>query len=209
MRKQVPGKRYTFICQQTGEKDSGVLPATLGESNSFVRWQPHRNTWVSRKLGQSSSRRSKRGLGPQGLVCRMRALLWALKNKAKIKGFALPLISAEEMVEQWNDQAGICVACGEPGLILLDRGSVYDHNHETGEGRGFIHSYCNIAEGYLSNLSSEAFEKYVTWIRKTRSPDDRASKVPATGRRYVLPERAAADEVPRLHTVTRRAKVVS
>lgn len=77
------------------------------------------------------------------------------------------------MLEIWDSQNGICAAC--KGSVKLfgtyqNRGNNahFDHNHETGEARGFIHSRCNLMEGQLSKMTQEEFSNFIAWFHATR-----------------------------------------
>ena len=73
-------------------------------------------------------------------------------------------------VEWWSryqSQNGNCAICGEP-MLPHGRGkdvAYVDHNHETGEVRGLIHSKCNLIIGHaeddpqLLRLAAEYLER--------------------------------------------------
>jgi Recombination endonuclease VII len=103
------------------------------------------------------------GRGSHGLITRMRRLRQAANWNSKRLGYMPILLSPDEMLKQWDNQNGVCVACGKNDLSLFE--SNYDHDHETGEGRGFIHPACNKAEGYLKNFSDESFLHFMKWMR--------------------------------------------
>jgi recombination endonuclease VII len=169
-RRQIAGQPWTFVRRKTKEADSGVLPSQYGQSNEFAAWyNDYRwksgGAWVSRKFKNASNSEGACGLGPQGLIIRMRRLRRRTNFDAERYGFTPILTTAEEMVKQWESQNGICIACNKPGVTLLGHGSAYDHNHETGEGRGFLHNSCNSAEGQLKDLSDESFLHFMKWMR--------------------------------------------
>ena len=95
----------------------------------------------------------------------MRFLLSFAKCRCRGKNIKSPDTTPEELVKMWADQDKLCAACKEP-LLLLE--SCMDHNHETGEVRGFIHHKCNLVEGYTKDLSDDAFENWYQWAKSIR-----------------------------------------
>lgn len=172
-RTQVPGKEYTFIHKVTGEKDTGILPLTYGESNEFARWQPGSNYekgghWTSHVFNRKSTHEVRRGQGRQGLISRMRLIVGQQKNTAERRGYMPPRTTPEQMVIEWTTQNGRCAACFGPislfGTRLDGNGACYDHNHETGEPRGFVHRHCNWAEGALVKMSDVERTNFLKWF---------------------------------------------
>jgi Recombination endonuclease VII len=164
--KQIPGEFYTFRSCKTGEKVTVKLPLA-GVSNSEVQWRDRSTyqrsgTWVLRKFSNESMARSQRGEGPSGLISRMRAIIGTAKNDAKKLNYQPIQESPQKLVEQWNKQNGLCAACGE---AFGNEKSCYDHDHETGKGRGFIHQTCNTVEGRLKAFSNKRFLKLMYWLR--------------------------------------------
>jgi hypothetical protein len=160
-RKQFPDRKWTFVDKKTGERDSGILPANFGESNRFARWQ--RSSWISRKFANRASSKWNAGKGPSGLLGRMKFILIKSKYYAKKSGHKPAHITAEDMVKQWQTQKGKCAACCMKLNLMR---ACFDHNHKTGEPRGFIHRICNMAEGQL--LLVPNLKNFLTWYRKTR-----------------------------------------
>ena len=74
-------------------------------------------------------------------------------------------ITYVDLKQQWERQRNRCVACG--GFLAFED-SALDHNHLSGEVRGFVHSGCNSAEGFLKTLSDEEFEHWVRWMHRIR-----------------------------------------
>jgi hypothetical protein len=175
---QYPGAQYTFVDRQTKQADTGILPNVRGESNDFAAWEhngrgKYKGNWRSKKLHRAKQNRRRAGSGPLGLLSRMRALLAVQKRYSKAVGYAPPNVTAEQMLEQWELQNGKCAACKGPLKPLLGAdnrlhplSAAYDHSHETGEGRGFIHRGCNQIEGLFVNMSDEEVSNYVSWIMK-------------------------------------------
>ena len=164
--KQTPGKFHVFINHLTGEKVKVLLPPTFGVGNKKVKWQRNPTCkaggcWTLRKFQQESDMRSRRGLGPQGLLTKMSCIIRHSREWAKRLGYIPICETSEKMLEQWKNQNDRCAACGN-----LFFGKVcYDHDHKTGRGRGFLHNECNKAEGSLNKLSDESFVKFITWMR--------------------------------------------
>lgn len=160
--KQESGKTWEFIDKKSGVKDVVVLPE-LGESNDQVYWHTNPSsknggTWSSRKLRRLRSQ----GNGGDGLIERMRMLVRA---GCRTKGYIPIKNTPEEMLDQWKKQNGKCAACG--GFLDLLKAS-YDHDHDTGEGRGFVHRWCNHAEGFVRQMSNDEFDSFVLWEKHKR-----------------------------------------
>jgi hypothetical protein len=165
-RTQFPGKPFTFVRALTGEKDTGILPSKYGESNDFAMWnsdagRPTRGSWISRRLNLKSKKEKRQGVGPNGLLDRMKALIRDSKQNARRSGHVPVKASAENLMDAWNLQEGLCAACRLP-LNLFQ--ACYDHNHETGKGRGFIHYACNNVEGILKNMPRENRGIFLEWL---------------------------------------------
>lgn len=167
---QVPGELYTFKSSKYGI-DSGVLPAAFGESNDFAYWSSdtileQAGMWKSRKFRTRRVEVSSRGEGPSGLLGRMKYIIRGAKRNALWQGYAEIKSTPEQMVEQWESQKGKCAACGKPIDLLK---SHYDHNHDTGAGRGFLDPWCNRGEGAVRKMTDEEFENFVSWERRKRN----------------------------------------
>ena len=166
------GKQFTFRKRIDGQiqTDTCRLPQRFGVNTKKVRWcfdrrTPHGGSWTSRKLYREWHRALLMGYGKNGLHSRMGILLRNLKRDAKRHGYKPPAISAAGMVAAWRKQDNFCAACQSP--ILLFEASA-DHNHQTGEFRGFIHRSCNQAEGHLTRMSDVELDRFLAWYLKTR-----------------------------------------
>ena len=151
-RKQTPEQPWDFRCGHTC-----VLPED-GTSNKFANWK--NRTWRCAVCEKRSKRKHDRGEGKLGLLGRMTHLLQMGCWHAEKKGYLPPDVSREEMVEMWHAQKGFCVACDKPLLILKAH---FDHDHNTGESRGFVHPYCNKVEGQMKDMSEEAILKLAAY----------------------------------------------
>lgn len=65
----------------------------------------------------------------------------------KVTRGQLPRIRKELL----DKQGGRCLLCWEPINLSAPREAVVDHDHNTGEIRGVLHSWCNGAEGKAYN----------------------------------------------------------
>jgi Recombination endonuclease VII len=83
----------------------------------------------------------------------MKALLTGARNTAKTNAHLPPDISPEQLVEAWHQQNGRC-AWTDRSIDLLGRGTAIEHDHDTGEFRGFVCAAANAAEGHLAKLTS-------------------------------------------------------
>jgi Recombination endonuclease VII len=170
---QVPGKEWTFK-SKSWKEDAGILPAVYGESNDFAFWctssrhAARGGYWKSRVHNASKGRRIASGNSPTGLLGRMQRLIANSKYKARTEGFAPPDTTPEKMLSEWINQRNKCAACGGE-LTNKKRSTAYDHNHETGETRGFIHQRCNFMEGTTKPLSDEQFLCLFGWLGNQRN----------------------------------------
>lgn len=171
-RKQIPGQLWVFTNKKTGEAVSGILPDNFGESNDFVIWKPYSGkrcksgSWMCKKFSEDCTRRHFEGRTKGGLQTRFRILLRIGIRNSIAKNITPPNTTGALMAEMWDSQKGLCVACrGE--LDILN--SNFDHDHQTGEPRVFVHRHCNSAEGYLNKMSDEQFDSFVDFIKDIRS----------------------------------------
>jgi hypothetical protein len=172
---QISGKPWTFRNKGTGEAETVILPS-VGESNATLIWHPvlthsRGGYWIHRRFHYDNEKWVRSGQSPTGLLGTMTNIFYKQKNEAKKKGYKPPDTTPEKMLETWVAQDGKCIACLSPlNLFSLSLNAAtnacYDHNHETGEPRGFIHNRCNIVEGRLLKMSDEEFENYITWVSK-------------------------------------------
>jgi hypothetical protein len=118
---QTPGAMHTFPCGC-----SGVLPEQRGQSNQLARW-------VSKTWG-----------------CRVQTILAQNNILAQQHGYTPidPHSVIRKLMEEPN-----CVCCGEPLAWEFGYGKTphLDHDHETGEIRGFAHARCNPRALELTN----------------------------------------------------------
>jgi hypothetical protein len=179
IKKQIPGQPWIFKSRITKEEIVVILPNAYGESTDEVYWNGDSKRtgggmWKCRKFVVDSVNRRTRGQGPKGLLSRMKYILSKLIDDSKRSGYQPPNVSPEQMVTQWEVQKGLCVACLGPIKLFGTRkepGANYDHNHETGEGRGFMHGHCNAIEGYQLRLLDSEFEKLFSYLRRQREKE--------------------------------------
>lgn len=114
-------------------------------------------------------RQRRQGLGSEGLLGRLKYIITRSKCRANQSGYAPIKTSPEEMLRQWDDQQGKCKACDGPLNELISLDTVYDHDHETGEGRGFVHSRCNLVEGCMKMMSGEEINNLVQYALAAQS----------------------------------------
>jgi Recombination endonuclease VII len=113
-------------------------------------------------------KKNRRAEGSTGVLGRFRILLPRLRYSAKLQGYKPPCVTPEDMLRIWERQKGFCVACGGPMQLLGFNGSCFDHDHETGEPRGFVHKNCNTLEGLFSGLLDEQVQRFLVWMRSIR-----------------------------------------
>lgn len=168
---QQPGETWVFINRITGEQVSGTLPAR-GESNDFAYWQ-NSGCWRSAKFSRDRNKRRTHGETPKGLLGLMDYRLIVSRRHAEIERYAPPDTTAEKMVSEWLLQDGKCAACGGPlGSLVATRNEAavhYEHCHETGKTRGFVHKHCNFAEAAFLKMSNEEMGIFIDWIKKVQN----------------------------------------
>lgn len=69
-------------------------------------------------------------------------------------GYAPPNTTSEYVVGLWKGQAGKCAVSGEVFGVGPTEGPVLDHDHETGQVRGFIKGRFNRGLGLLKDNPS-------------------------------------------------------
>jgi hypothetical protein len=169
---QKPGIAWSFYDKVLDLEHEVVLPPVYGESNDEVFWKSYPKSnknggfWKSRKIHLLRFKDRYTGKSKEGLLGRFRVLFTASKSRDPRQGYAAFKSTPEQMLIEWENQQGLCAACKLPLKILKAH---YDHDHTTGEGRGFVHAQCNLAEGAISKMSNEAFENFVSWERRKRN----------------------------------------
>lgn len=185
--KMIKQQSNTYFIFRCGHR--AVLP-NLGESSNDVFWHKdfknrRGGCWVCKYCSlvknkvwrnkNSESLKIKRdknprvkimkekyrlGTGPQGLLSRMKHLLGISKYRSRQEKYLPPNTTPEDMVYQWVSQKGFCAACKEPIDLLKTH---FDHDHKTGEPRGFVHPVCNMIEGFISKMSDDIFIRCVNF----------------------------------------------
>ena len=124
--------------------------------------------WSKRELESQNKRvqKMRTGEGPTGLLGRFKVLLPRLRYWSKSKGYHAPNTTPEEMLAMWNEQKEICVACGGKLELRGRNGSCFDHDHVTGQPRGFIHDRCNKVEGMMSKMTLDERTEFLDWLQK-------------------------------------------
>lgn len=156
-RQQQPGEVWSFSCGHFG-----LLPNSIGESNDFALWKSMQRlsrtgVWACKVCKNAQARKLRKGLGKTGDLGRIKTRLAQGRTVAKINGYQPPLGTPEETLLIWNDQGSKCAGCKSP--MTLEQ-SHLDHNHKTGEVRGFLCFNCNLAEGVLKDYTNEQFEAF-------------------------------------------------
>lgn len=85
--------------------------------------------------------------------------LWSAKNRAKRFGYTPPSFSAEELdkYRKGHGRRG-CEICGRRRKLVTD------HDHKTGEFRGFLCHQCNTALGHFAD-NPKLMEKAANYVR--------------------------------------------
>lgn len=166
MTKKQPNTKWTFRCGHTGQ-----LPKSFGETNKFVLWVKSKyhsagGEWTCRRCHNKRNRKYKRK-PVVGDLARIKSRLQAANCVAKAKNYEPPKITPERAIGLWALQNGCCAACGT-GISLEKSkfGSNLDHDHESGEVRGFVCHNCNLAEGLLKNYSGQRFDSFCAYRQK-------------------------------------------
>jgi len=100
---------------------------------------------------------------------------WRDKNKANKKIYDFKRnygITQKEYNEIYLRQGGVCAICGNKEIIKINgkvKSLSIDHNHITGEIRGLLCHYCNVAIGILKEDIS-IFQKCIEYLKMTKRP---------------------------------------
>lgn len=89
-------------------------------------------------------------------------IIQGLKRHAKKFGFKHINLTGEELLELRKNHNQCCDICHVPE-IECKKSLCVDHDHQTGEFRGFLCRRCNIALGYFED-SLEGIEKVVNYL---------------------------------------------
>lgn len=94
---------------------------------------------------------------------RMKQRLRHSRCVSKRTGYASVVATYEDLVRVYNKQSGCCLLCGAFGG---DKGQFLhlDHDHKTGNFRGFLCSSCNRGIGYLKD-DPDLLERAAKFIR--------------------------------------------
>jgi hypothetical protein len=164
--KQEPNAPFRFLCGH-----ECILP-NVGISTSKVIWAKRTKNknirgghWICKPCQTKAHHRCNRGLGPSGLLGRMRCLIRQSKYDAALRHHLPVDISPEDAVQSWIEQNNKCKACTR----VFCNNAALDHDHKTGRFRGFIHSYCNRAEGLLKHLNDQELENFILYLKSIRS----------------------------------------
>jgi hypothetical protein len=157
---QQPGKPWSF-----GRDDTGVLPE-VGKHNAFARWMrdPSCKTlggyWLSRKQCNATRNKARRGQGRFGILTVARRMLNSARTLAKARGFKPPRITAARLAEMLSSELFVCWMTDR----ILAKPHL-DHDHSTGEVRGFADGSANRIEGLMLNFSDLEISKLVLRTR--------------------------------------------
>lgn len=109
----------------------------------------------------------RQGKGRKGLLGRMRVLLHIANSNARTGNYLPPNISAEALVDAWEKQGGnrynlsqlaACAWTDRPMALMAARA---EHNHDTGDFRGFVLNDANTLEGLMTRLTVEEQVKFI------------------------------------------------
>lgn len=81
-------------------------------------------------------------------------LVYARDHKEEFRNqklLSLYGITWADKVQMYRDQNGLCKCCEQPLPPVTDRLTHTEHNHNTGQVRGLVHSRCNRIIGILEN----------------------------------------------------------
>jgi hypothetical protein len=88
-------------------------------------------------------------------------LLATAKRVAKQNKYKSPDATADELEILWKRQGGLCAFCEAP-LNLAKTNTIHlEHNHETGQVRGFVHAACNFIEGQVKNFTPQRLKQLI------------------------------------------------
>jgi hypothetical protein len=84
------------------------------------------------------------------------------KLKDRKRALARYNLTIEQFEEKLAEQGGACASCGRDNTAA--RNWHVDHNHDTGEFRGILCHYCNVAAGCLGDdTRNSSGSLRITW----------------------------------------------
>lgn len=104
-----------------------------------------KNHAASNRKYYESERYKSKTLDP---AFRVNSALRAQRSKAKLRGYSAPACTVDEVLAAYD---GKCYLCGVPECECASRFHI-EHNHKTGEFRGWACSRCNTLIGYVENF---------------------------------------------------------
>lgn len=166
--RQAPNKKYTFGCGH-----SARLPA-VGQCTELAKWIPNNTgkncrrggSWSCQPCLREGARKRARGESRQGILARMKSLIWRIQGNAKDRGYVGVVDAPERAVELWHAQKGKCAACACCIVLVGGNNCNLDHCHRTGKLRGFLCRSCNLAEGLLARYSTRQFNLFCNYRSK-------------------------------------------
>ena len=124
------------------------------------------------KCSVDRNRKYQRGEGAFGLISRFVYLLSKAKISARDRKYEPPNITAEELVIAWERQGGsrndllkVAKCAWTDRLVTLYEATV-EHNHETGEFRGFVCDDANKAEGKWNHMNRMTPQERALFIER-------------------------------------------
>lgn len=124
-------------CIKCGARDrnkSGACKACSRQRGATWRATPEYRAWRDAHTQTPEFRAHRRELAK---TPKRRA-----QARARLRGITL-----EEHDRLLASQKGLCAACCDP--LISGRETHLDHDHATGQVRGFLCLNCNLAEGYM------------------------------------------------------------
>lgn len=110
-----------------------------------------------REKDKQRSIKRKRELYASNPEFRYQQLLYGSRDRAKKHGYEPCNATAVELVEAYIDCDQHCQCCGVPESELSKR-LVIDHDHTTGDFRGFLCDRCNRGIGLINDSAYFAFQ---------------------------------------------------
>lgn len=156
-RSQYPNAPFTFKCGHFVE-----LPSE-GISIKGARWNRHQQGWNCTLCCRIRTDLERTGVGPRGILGRLIYLFRSNKSTSKTHGYKGVDKNPKELLKAWIEQDGKCAWTGEP-IELIRNKAVLEHNHETGEFRGFVIPHANRVEGAMGQLTFEGRVKLLSLV---------------------------------------------
>ncbi len=130
--------------RKDGTHGRGVMCMLCKSREAEKYYKTHAGPAEKRRIRRKKSQKGYYSRLPLGLVL-MRKKIYGAWKKAELGGWKPCDISPEELLSSFT---GYCFVCSIPEIECIQKLHM-DHNHETGEFRGWLCNKCNASIGIM------------------------------------------------------------